>query len=107
MDILTVPFNFLDLEDIDADYDRSVERAVRVASLFQVCASDDNLGQSFLSTEPDPYALYIQRIRFERGSTEIDKATAQALVTELASQCRERLATVAQSQRSDALRLYR
>ena len=88
--ILTVAFNFLDLEDLDADYHRSVEHAVRVASLFQATASADSLGPSFLSTGPDRFAFYIQRVRFEQGPDDIGPK-ARAAVAKLASACRNRL----------------
>jgi len=93
MGIMTVAFNFLDLEDLDADYERSVEQAVRVASLFQASAGVDSLGPSFLSTGPDPFAFYIQRVRFEQGP-DMTEAKARAAVADLALECRRRLLRV-------------
>jgi hypothetical protein len=43
---LTVVFNFLDLEELDADHERSIGQAERVASLFQASAGCDRLGSS-------------------------------------------------------------
>ena len=62
---LTIPFNFLDLEDLDADYERSVEQAIRVASLFQSCANRNALGGHFLSTRSDTHVLFLQQVQFD------------------------------------------
>lgn len=88
--ILTVAFNFLELEDLDADYHRSVEHAVRVATLFQASAGADSLGPSFLSTGPDRFAFYIQRVRFAHGPDDTEPK-ARAAVANLARRCRNRL----------------
>ena len=62
---LTIPFNFLDLEDLDADYERSVKQAIRVASLFLSCANRNALGRHFLSTRPDTQVLFLQQVQFD------------------------------------------
>ena len=90
MGTVTVSFNFLDLECLDADYERSVEEAIRVASLFQACASKEKLGECFLHTEADPFALYIQRVRFEALDPDMELLAARS-VQEFASSCRSRL----------------
>jgi hypothetical protein len=94
---LTIAFNFLDLEELDADYERSVDQAERVAALFQTSADTDSLGSSFLSTAPDPFALYIQRVRFEPGNADLE-STARAAVARLALQCRTGLLSRESSQ---------
>jgi hypothetical protein len=88
--ILTVAFNFLDIEDLDADYERSIEQAERVAAAFQALASKASLGQSFLSTAPDQFAFYIHRVLFENGTDE-PEAKAGGAVEALAHHCRNRL----------------
>jgi hypothetical protein len=87
---LTVAFNFLDMEDLDADYEPSIEQAERVAAAFHALASKDSLGQSFLSTAPDRFAFYIHRVLFEKGTDEAE-ARARAAVEALAVHCRNRL----------------
>jgi hypothetical protein len=87
---LTVAFNFLDMEDLDADYERSIEQAERVAAAFQALAGKDSLGQSFLSTAPDQFAFYIHRVLFEKR-TDAPEAQARAAVEALALHCRNRL----------------
>ena len=89
MGTTTIPFDFLDLEDLDADYERSVKLAIRTASLFQVSASTDNLGEYFLSTRPDPFAQHIQRVEFDREAE--TRGSVRALVLELALECQRRL----------------
>lgn len=87
---LTIPFNFLDLEDLDADYERSVEQAIRVASLFQSCANRNALGGHFLSTRSDTHVLFLQQIQFDRQGV-VDEASSLRLITEFAVRCRDRV----------------
>ena len=89
MGIFTIPFSFLDLEDLNAEYERSVRQAIRAASLFQACAGTANLGPYFLSTRLDPFAQYIQRVQFEREA-ESAEAGVKDLVLKLAIDCRRR-----------------
>jgi hypothetical protein len=92
MGTLTIPFNFLDLEDVDAEYEHSVEHAVRVASVFQSCAGRGDLGPSFLATRPDPFVSFVQRVEFELRDT-VGEESLLRLIVDLARRCRDSLIT--------------
>jgi hypothetical protein len=85
-----MPFNFLDLEDLDAEYEHSVQHAVRVASLFQICAGRGDLGPCFLATEPDPFVPIVQRVEFDLRDT-VAKESLLRLIVDLARRCRDSL----------------
>ena len=89
MGTFTIPFDFLVLEDLDADYERSVKLAIRTASLFQVSASTGTLGEYFLSARADPFAQHIQRVQFDGEAA--TRGCVKALVLELALDCQRRL----------------
>jgi hypothetical protein len=92
MGTLTIPFNFLDMEDVDAEYEHSVEHAVRVASVFQSCAGRGDLGPSFLATRPDPFASFVQRVEFQLRDT-VGEESLLKLIVDLARRCRDSLIT--------------
>ncbi len=65
--------------------DRSAGALVGVAlGVFQASPSKERLGECF------PFALYVQRVRFERLASDTELITAP-FVPELAASCRTRL----------------